>query len=127
MQGIEGNTAIIDQLLPAMITHWQEKLFRRKNTCLSHNLRTRRVFDPVLPIRGKIHVPLAIVHVKTDYDLTRRRSEMLKIGIAGIDIFTSWYTSDADDHPGARIDPRPVGREVHVVDCGVAIMGRKSL
>src|SRR5947209_16407221 len=98
--------------------------FRLWEIFLSKNLLSWRVYDSVLPVRRKIHVPLAIMHIKTDSDLTRWRSELLKVGITGIDILAHRETRLTDDIPGAWIDPRPVGCEVHIIDCGITRMGR---
>src|SRR5258706_2336530 len=81
----------------------------------------RQVHEPGLAIGRKVRVPLTIIHVKTDDDLTRGRSEQPKVGITGIDIFTNRYTSHAYDLPGSRAYSRPVRRKVHMVNLWVAV------
>lgn len=75
-------------------------------------------------VRGKMYIPPLIIHVKTDRDLTGRRSKSQEVNIAGIDILARGNAHLADDLPGSWIDRGPVGCEVYIVNCRITRMLR---
>src|SRR6266566_4060436 len=78
----------------------------------------------MLPIGCKVHIPLAIIYIKTYAKLASLGFEQTKIGITSKDVFSDRYRSYASDLPGSWIYPLPEYRKVHMVNCWIPIMCR---
>src|ERR1700686_4188422 len=78
----------------------------------------------MLPIGSEVRIPLTIIYIKTNDNLTGRRSKQPKIRITGIDIVMDWPTSYTENLPGSRVYPLPVRRKVHIINFWVAFICR---
>ena len=76
----------------------------------------------MLPIWRQILVPLAIIHIKTNFDFAGWGAKLAKVGGACKEIIANGSMSDAGYDPLARVYALPVDGKVHVVNGRVTRM-----
>src|SRR2546421_2370578 len=113
-------------LLPRFISSkWSgavESEWHRHNTGLGlERFSSRRVYDRMHPIRGKVHIPFLVINVETHFNSTIGHTQPAWRCIAGKYIFGNWRIGYACDFPGSPAIPS--NREIHMVNSWIARIG----